>query len=260
VTELRAEGVYTSYIVSGEESGGTHTSRTIMLEDLRSLLRSVPADARFSEYAEAVIDENVLSKSTNQSRRRSLRYLRELYLLDKNELPFRALRDLWELDPAGQPLIAMLSALARDPALRSTADTVLRTQIGGSVASADLEQAVQKQFHHSYSQPIANKIGRNTGSSWTQSGHLQGRAKKVRVKAVATPGSVTYALLLGRLSGQRGMGLFKTLWCRALDASSAELHGLAGAASARGWIEYKRFGEVVEVGFRWLGRDQDGAT
>ena len=257
---MREDGVDTVFIVSGEESGGTHTSRTIMLEDLRSLLRSVPAEARFDAYAEAVIEENVLSKSTNQSRRRSLRYLRELYLLDQNEVPFRALRDIWDLDPAGQPLIAMLSALARDPALRSTADTVLRTPIGGSVASADLEQAVQKQFHHSYSQPIANKIGRNAGSSWTQSGHLQGRAKKSRIKAVATPGSLTYALLLGRMSGQRGMGLFKTLWCRVLDASSAELHGLAGAASARGWVEYKRFGEVVEVGFRWLERDRDSSS
>lgn len=253
VAKLLEDGIASPYtIVSGEESGGAHTSRTIMLEDLKVLLDTVPAGADRGEYESAVVKLNVLGKGSASSRERSFRYLRELYLLDPTEPLYSVLRELWALDPSGRPLLAMLSALAHDPALRATAPAVLSLELNDSITSADLEKAVQNHFGHSYSQSIANKIGRNAGSSWTQSGHLEGRTRKRRVRALHTPGSLTYALLLGHLTGRRGQGLFTTLWARTLDASSAELHGLAGAASARGWIDYKRLGDVVEVGFSHL--------
>ena len=66
-------------------------------------------------YERAVLDDNVLGKDTVGARQRTLRYLRELYLLRPDSLLFRALRDLWTDDPAGQPLLAGLCALARDP-------------------------------------------------------------------------------------------------------------------------------------------------
>lgn len=242
-------------IADGLESGGTHTSRTIMLADFRAVLAAVPAEAPYEDYRSAVIEDNVIGKSSLNSRQRSFRYLRELYLLSLDQLLFRAMRDLWDLDTAGQPLVAILSALAHDPALRSTSNAVLPIGTRSSVTSHDLEDAVQKHFNHSYSDSIANKIGRNAASSWTQSGHLEGRVKKIRMKALATPSAIAYALLLGHLSGQRGQGLFDTLWTKTLDVDSAEMNGLAAAASARGWIEYKRFGDVVEVGFKWLLRD-----
>lgn len=253
-----ADQEFGSGIVAGDQSGGTHTSRTIMLADLQALLAAVPADAPHEDYRSAVINDNVVGKGSLSGRQRTFRYLRELYLLDPGQLLFRAMRDLWDLDSAGQPLLAMLSALARDPALRATSGAVLPVGAGTTVTSHDLEEAVQQHFGHSYSDSIANKIGRNAGSSWTQSGHLEGRSNKRRTKALATPGSTAFALLFGHLSGQRGQGLFATLWARTLDANSAELNGLAGAASARGWLEYKRFGEVVEVGFKWLLRDTEG--
>ncbi len=242
-------------IASGDESGGTHTSRTIMLADLRTLLAALPKEASHEDYRSAVLDDNVIGKGSLSSRQRSFRYLRELYLLDPNRLVFRALRDIWDLDPPGQPLTAMLSALAHDPALRATSKAVLPLSLGARVSSRDLEDAVQRRFDNSYSASIANKIGRNSASSWTQSGHLEGRTNKTRSKALATAGSTAYALLLGHICGQRGQALFGTLWAKTLDATSAEAHGLAAAASARSWLEYKRFGDVVEVGFRWLLRD-----
>ncbi|MBA2725891.1 MAG: hypothetical protein H0U53_07875 [Actinobacteria bacterium] len=228
-----------------------------MLPDLRVLLAEVEADAGFDDYRTAVLDENVLGKRSLTSRQRSLRYLRELYSLDLSQLTFRPLRDLWAIDPAGQPLLAILSAVSRDSTLRATAEVVLPAQAGTHIASHDLEKAVEAAFPGAYSQSVANKIGRNTASSWTQSGHLDGRSYKTRTKAVATPGSAAYALMLAHLTGTRGHGLFESVLARTLDATSAELHALAGAASARGWIEYKRFGDVIEVGFRWLLRDEE---
>ena len=43
--------------------GGTHTARTMMLEDLRLLLLSVPSvNATKGDYVKAVIDDNCLRK------------------------------------------------------------------------------------------------------------------------------------------------------------------------------------------------------
>lgn len=246
-------------IVSGSESGGTHTSRTIMLSDLRALLSSVPADSSLDDYTAAVLEENVLGKTSLNSRKRSLRYLKELFLLDPDRLLFRSLRDVWELESEGQPLIAMLSALARDPTLRATASVILPAPRGQLITSHHLEEAVQARFDDSYSDPVANKIGRNAASSWTQSGHLEGRSNKKRKMALATPASTAYALLLGHLEGERGLGLFSTVWAKALDATDSEIGDLASAAATRSWIEYKRFGDVIEVGFKWLLRSDGEA-
>ena len=63
-------------MMSGHESGGTHTSRTIQLEELRSLLAAVPQDAAPEDYRDAIIEQNVLGKKTLNSRQRTHRYLR----------------------------------------------------------------------------------------------------------------------------------------------------------------------------------------
>jgi hypothetical protein len=54
--------------------------------------------------------------------------------------------------------------------------------------------------------------------------------------------------------GGRGERLFHTLWARVLDAAPHTLHEQAQSAAQRGWIEYRRAGDVVEVGFRHLMR------
>jgi hypothetical protein len=68
-------------IVPGDVSGGTNTSHTIVVRALNALLNAVPADAPHAAYAEAAIEGNVVGKSTEGARRRTFRYLRELYLL-----------------------------------------------------------------------------------------------------------------------------------------------------------------------------------
>lgn len=65
----------------------------------------------------------------------------------------------------------------------------------------------------------------------------------------ARPAAGGYALFLGYLSGARGNGLFTTLWARLLDIPPARAHDLAFEASRRGWIDYRRAGDVVDVGF-----------
>ena len=71
----------------------------------------------------------------------------------------------------------------------------------------------------------------------------------MRARAVATPGSVSLALLLGYVIGLRGESLFKSDYTRMLDCSFKRTIELAEDASRRGWISLKRVGQVIEVLF-----------
>jgi BrxA len=244
-------------IVDEAESGGTHTSRTIMLRELRQLLSNCPAGASKEDLTAAILVDNVLAKRSESSRQRSLRYLKELYVLDRQAVLYRALRDLWDADEASQPLLALMCSLARDPLLRATADTVLGVDLDGPVNAAMLAAAVGERFPGNYGDAVRNKVGRNAASSWTQSGHLEGRSAKRRIRAVCRPAAVAYALMLGHLSDARGIGLLRTVWGRALDAPDHLIYEHGFAAAQRGWIEFRRAGQVVDVGFGWLLRPME---
>jgi hypothetical protein len=236
-------------------SGGAHTSRTMMLAELRALLASRPEGSTRDDYRHAVLEDNVLGKGSTSSRQRSFRYLRELYGLDLGEVRFRALRKLWEHDIEAQPLVAVSSALVRDPALRGTARYVLRTHVGATVTADDLAAAVTERYQSSYSSSIAHKIGRNAAATWTQSGHLGGRTKKIRLRANPRPASVAYALFLASLDGREGDLLFESLVVQMEDAPTYALKELAREASRRGWLEYRSLGKVTEIGFGYLSAD-----
>ena len=224
----------------------------MMLGELRQLLASCPRDASRADYERAVLQDNVLGKSSASSRQRSFRYLRELYGLDSRDPGFRALRRLWELDPDGQPLLALSSALSRDPSLRATAEAILQASEGATVTADDLAAAVTETYPGTYGDAVAHKIGRNAASSWTQSGHLSGRTNKVRVRAKPRPASVAYALFLTSRNGLEGDLLFESLIVQAQDAPIYALKELAREASRRRWLDFRSIGTVTEIGFGFL--------
>jgi hypothetical protein len=236
---------------------GSHTSRTIVLQDLRDLLAIYPPSTSYDAYRVAIVDENVLQKRTRSSRIRGLRQLRELYALDRTVLVFRALRDLWDADKEAQPLLAMLSAVARDPIVRVSAEAILSISFGELVTPEMLEAPIEAAFPERYSSGVRARIGRNLASSWQQSGHLNGKVQKVRVAATSRPTAVAYALFLGYLCGERGDQLFSTLWCQLLDAPLHLLHEQAIVASRYGWIDYRHAGNVTDITFRHLQRVGD---
>ena len=247
-------------IVPVDRSGGATTSHTIVVPALQLLLSEVGTHAAASDYQRAVLDDNVLGKSTIGARQRTLRYLRELYILRNDSLLFRALGDLWNDDAAGQPLLAGLCALARDSVFRASAQAILDSEPGDQVTSSALAEAVAKAFPYSYSDSTLAKTGRNTFSSWEQTGHLRSiaRSSKVRQRAVCTPSTTAFALLLGCLEGASGSALFDTLWTRALDHPQAQLVEMAVAASQRSLIDFRHSGGIFEVGFTDLLRPMKG--
>ncbi len=228
---------------------GTHTSRTMMLSELRHLLEAIPSDAPRSLYWGRIVDDNILHKRTGSTRRLTAQRLSELYALDPQVTLFRVLRRLWEHDAEGQPLLAFLCAFARDPLLRFTTPAVLDLPQGAAVGTADIEATLAGSVADRLNPSILNKVARNAGSSWTQSGHLRGRARKVRVRAQPTPTSTTYALFLGYLEGYRAQRLFDTPWARLLDRPRDEVMDLARAASRQGLLDFRAVSSIVEVRF-----------
>ncbi len=238
--------------------GGTHTSRTIMLDELRLVLATCPASAGYADYRRAVVEDNAIRKDSYSGRVRSLRGLRELYGLDRNLVLFRALRDLWAADAQAQPLLALCSAAARDPILRGTADFLLALPCGQPVRPQMFCKVVSEARPDQYGEKTLLSLGQNLASSWQQSGHLAGTRGKTRASAQCRPTAVAYALLLGYLCGGRGEALFETLWARLLDVPAHALHDQAFLASQQGWLEYRQTGMVTEIAFQYLLRGAGG--
>jgi hypothetical protein len=69
---------------------------------------------------------------------------------------------------------------------------------------------------------------------------------------VATPATTAYALLLGHLTGKRGLALFETLWAQVLDAPPSELMHLATDARRLGFLDMSQSGGVIDVVFSRL--------
>lgn len=232
------------------ERGGVHTARTMMLVELRALLSYVdtPGAAK-ADYLEAIQTANCLGKRSGKTRTLTFRHLADLYALDMSLLVFRALRFFWQRDVDGQPLLAALCAYTRDPMLRATAPFILGFQEGATITRESMEEFIDTQEPGRFSKATLKSTAQNINSSWTQSGHLAGRVRKMRARAVATPGAVSLALLLGYVSGLRGESLFKSDYTKMLDCSFERTIELAEDASRRGWISLKRVGQVVEVLF-----------
>ena len=231
---------------------GTHTSRTMMLDELTVLLAAVPSDSPREAYFEAAIDNNVLDKQTVATRKLSLQRLSELYAFDPSEPLFRALRLLWGQDVEGRPLLAFLCALARDPLLRATVGTVLGMRVGEELSRQAITDDLRSEVGDRLNDSTIDKVVRNVSSSWCQSGHLEGRVRKFRRQIRPTPGATTYALVLGFLQGLRGARLLDSEWTRVLDTNSSELRNLAMEAKRRGLLDLKAAGEIIEIGFSTL--------
>lgn len=237
---------------ASNEPAGTHTSRTMMLDELEALLGVCPRNASYDDYATAIVDDNVLGKRTLSTRQKSLRHLRELYALRTSVPLFGALRILWHDDARSRPLIALMSAAARDPLVRCAVELVHETAPGARLESDDFANAVQGAFPDRFSPGVRDRIGRNLASTWTQSGHLVAASKaapKTRSRLSVTPVAATYALYLSHLDGNAGPMLFEGVWADILDADPRTMQGLADDAARRGWLEYAAGGGMVQVGF-----------
>jgi hypothetical protein len=243
----------------GFRDGNTsvHTSRTMMLEELSILLDRIPATEKASAYIEAIVEHNALGKPTQTTRKRTAKRIGELYGLDPNCPLFRLLRHFWPADPASRPMLAFLTAAARDPLVRETTPFVLALAAGTAVTPEQIDKHLEARYSDRFQASTALATAQRLASSWGQAGYLTGKVKKKRSRPVVTPVVATFALLLGYLSGLRGRLLLDTVWTRMLDRTPAVVADLAVEASRQGWLNYKAAGTVVEITFPGLLRPQE---
>jgi len=236
---------------------GTHTSRTIMLVELRAVLASCRPDATRDDYLAAIHEDNCLGKRTAATRKISSQRLSELYALDPEVPLFWVMRRCWHADRAGQAVLALLLALARDPLLRASAPPVLRMRPGEELARQQMTDTLNRAVGSRLSESTLDKVVRNAASSWTQAGHLKGRVRKVRQTVTPTAATTAFALLLGYLAGKRGAALFESLWAQVLDSPVGELVHLATDAKRLGFLDMSQSGGVIDVTFsRLLAPDE----
>jgi len=229
--------------------GGAHTSRTMMLKEITRLLASSDPEAMTEDYRRLIVVENVLGKATETTRQETARRLRELYSLSTKFPIFSVYRQLMRFDSQSAQLLSLLIAWARDPLFRATTAAVMRAPIGEKLTGDDFKQAIMDVFPHQYSATIIGNIARHAASSWTQSGHLTGRTKKIRSRVDPRPSAVTFALIMGHGCGVAGAQLFTSVWCRLLDLNSSEARSLAEQAHRQELITLRAVGPVVEISF-----------
>lgn len=241
-------------------SGGAHTSRTMLLEDLTSVFAACAPNASTDLYRSAIIDDNVAGKESLSSRQRTFRYLRELYRLDIVDTTFRGMRRLWARDPRGRPQIALQMAVANDNALAATSTGILSIAPGENATSVTLAEAIEREFPSSYSPATRAKIGRNALSSWTQAGYLyRSSPRNPALRQLIDPslGAVAMALILGHADGMSGERLFETSHAALLDSSSSTMHDRTHEAARKGWLGYKSRGMITEVDLEALLAEAD---
>ncbi len=228
---------------------GTHAARTMMLEDLRLLLAHTPAQATRADYAAAVVEGNLLGKPTRKSRELALRHLTTLYALDTANPIFRALRRMWPLNAAAQPLLALAVALARDPLLRHTQSFFLGKTVGAQVPRQEVEALLRHTHPERFSPASLTSFAQNIAGTWTAAGFLQGRAHKLRTIPPPHPESAALLLFLGHLEGRSGQRLFTSHWVQLLCSTADATHALANSASHRGLLVFMNAGGVQELRF-----------
>jgi len=231
---------------------GTHSSRTIMLAELQAALAAAPPEAGRADYAAAIIEANCLGKPTASTRRLTNQRLGELYALDPAVPLFRVLRRLWAIDEKSRPLLALLASLARDPLLRATAPVIIALPEGAELQRREIRAALRATVDSRLNEATLDKVVRNTASSWTQSGHLEGRTFKMRRLVRATPVVVAMALYRGHAAGFRGEELLTSGGIAVLDCSVSSARDLAVDAKRFGLIDLRMAGDVIELGLERL--------
>lgn len=226
--------------------GGGHQSKTMMLSELTTIL-GVAEGRGLLESIAAVQHENILGKHSTAAAVSALKNLTSLYSLKAPPPITRAMVRLWKDSPESRPLLAVLCALARDPILRDTAHAVLASPVGSSVGTSDLTRALAKKHQDRFSFATLRSVGQNCAATWTQSGHLSGRVKKVRTRVDATPEAVAFAAFIAQSAGFGGPAILTSPWMTALDASPDEQLGLLRRAQGRGLVRVRHAGAVFEL-------------
>jgi hypothetical protein len=223
----------------------------MMLAELTALLAAGAVD----RPTDAILRDNVLGKPSARARAAAFVRLRQLYGLGEDCPICTVLKRLWERDPAGRPMLALLCALARDPPLRDGAAAVLDAALGERVRWPAIDAAFEAHNPGRLGGEMAKSLAQHAASTWTQSGFLRGAVRKERVRAHPTPAVAAYAALIAGFCGFGGMRLIESRWLEVLDRPVEYRIALLRQAQGLGLARVRNVGDVFEMDIRGpLGR------
>ncbi len=228
---------------------GGHTSRSMMLVEMSSLVRAMPVNITKEDIKKAVIEENILNKPTLVSRKKTFRHLTEIYGLDVSKPVFRVFWALAHSDFESLPALCLICAYARDPQLRFSFELIRKLKLGQVLSRTEMEQYLELGFPDRFSPAMKKSMAQNVNTTWTFGGHLMGRAKKVRQIPNPRPVSALYAMLVGYFSGLRGEHLLDSAYASLVAPSRSILQSSLSLAAAKGLFRLKQAGGIVEFDF-----------
>ena len=199
---------------------------------------------------EAIVGDNLLGKPSIRAREAALYCLRQLYGVGGNDPIWRVLRGLWNRDPGGRPLLALLIALARDPMLRDGAPAVLDASPGERVRWPAIATTFEVANPGRLGEKMAKSLAQNAASSWTQAGFLKGAVRKERVRTSLTPTVAALAALLASLCGFGGQRLLECRWLTVLDRPNEDRLAHLRQAEGLGLVRVRSAGDVLEIEVR----------
>jgi hypothetical protein len=243
----------------GFSNGGALSSRTAMTGELRTLLAAVPIDADAEAYRKAVLEENLLRKSTASNREKTLKFLRRLYAIDPTVCLFREMRRLSPYSSDDAPLMSGLLAMAREPLLHACLEMVLRIPVAESLDRKAFADWIRTHAPGRYSEAMYVSFSHNLYASFFQFGYLGPSLGKARSRLRPCSGiaTATYAAFLDWLGGMNGIALLQSPYSRALDLPAEEHLALLLAAGRQGLMKVAYSGGVLELGFPdFLGDDE----
>jgi hypothetical protein len=231
---------------------GGHSARSMMLNELKALLSHTSQDATPAQIEKAIIEDNILDKPTLSSRKKSLHHMRELYGLDVGQALFRVLRDFAVRDRLSVPLLALVCVYCRDPQLMASFELIKGLRIGEILPRETMEAHLESSFPNRFSPAMKKSMAQNVNTSWTFSGFLCGKAKKVRCQSECRPEAAAYAMFAGYLAGLRGQTLLESAYGQLVAKDPSILLAQLPMSAARGLIGFKFAGGIFEFDFRRL--------
>ena len=233
-------------------STGGHTARSMMFHEMLALVRTLPPTVTKGDFSKAIVEENILAKPTLSSRKKSLRHLVELYGMDPSKALFRVLWQFGHADMDSLSLLCLVCAYARDPQLRHSFDVIRSLRHSEVLDRISMEQSLELGFPSRFSPAMKKSMAQNVNTTWTYSGHLAGKAKKIKQNVEPRPLSAAYSMLVGYLTGLRGERLLDSTYASLVTSNRSQLLTALSLASAQGLLSIKNAAGIVEFDFSHL--------
>ena len=206
------------------------------------------------------MQDNVFNKKTESSKKRTIRYLTQLYGFQDDDLSFKALEDYWrKVEEDEKPLLAFLYAIRKDYLLRESISFVKSIPFDQKVPVEGFEANIINHNPNQFTDKTLRSVAQNIASSWKQASSIEGKVKSIRKKQQPSYRTVAFAFSMAYLDDKRGEYMLDHPSVKCLDMKGEELLDLIKSAADRDLVRYNRSGTTMVVSFEnYLQRLKDG--